>query len=87
MKLLCETSTGESLVTLQNVMYVPGMAANLVSVSRATAAGAKAVFVGECCQLEVDGEVVLEARKSEGDLRDQPGGGARRTHDFRNGRR
>ena len=65
-KLLCETSTGESLVTLQNVMYVPGMAANLVSVSRATAAGAKAVFVGECCQLEVDGEVVLEARKSEG---------------------
>ena len=33
--------------------------------STATATAAKAVFVGECNQLEVDGEVVLEARKSE----------------------
>ena len=65
-KLLCETATGESLVTLQNVMYVAGMAANLISLSRATAAGAEAVFARECCQLEVDKEVVLEARKSEG---------------------
>ena len=28
LKLLCETAIGESLVTLLNVMYVPGMAAN-----------------------------------------------------------
>lgn len=63
--LLCETSTETSLVTLQNVVCVSAMAADLVSMSRATAAGAKAVFVGECCQLEVDREVVLGARKLE----------------------
>ena len=65
-KLRCETPTGESLVTLQNLKYVPGVAANLVSVSKATEAGAKAVFVRDRCQLEIDGEVVLEARKSKG---------------------
>ena len=53
-------------MTLYNVKYVPGVAVNLVSASKATEAGAKAVFVGECCQLEIDGEVVLEARKSKG---------------------
>ena len=40
-KLRCETPTGESLVTLQNAKYVPAVAANLVSVSKATKAGAK----------------------------------------------
>ena len=51
---------------MQNVNYVPGVAANLVSVSKATEAGANAVFVGDRCQLEIDVEVVLEARKSKG---------------------
>ena len=46
--------------------YVPRVAANLVSASKATEAGAKEVFVGDRCQLEIDGEVVLEARKSKG---------------------
>jgi transposase InsO family protein len=64
-ELQCATPTEESLVTLQNVMYVPGVAANLISVSKATEV-ATVLFKENSCELEVDGEVVLVARKVKG---------------------
>lgn len=43
-------------LSLQNVVYGPGVAANPVSVSKATEVGTVA-FKGNGCQLEVDREV------------------------------
>jgi hypothetical protein len=40
-KLLCKTPSGERLITLTDVKYVPGMPVDLFSVSRATSQGAK----------------------------------------------
>ncbi|GAQ92611.1 hypothetical protein KFL_010700040 [Klebsormidium nitens] len=65
-QLRCATPTGESLVTLQNVMYVPGVAANLISVSKATEVASVLFKENGNCELEVDGEVVLVARKVKG---------------------
>ena len=65
-ELRCATPTGESLVTLQNVMYVPGVAANLISVSKATEVASVLFKENGNCELEVDGEVVLVARKVKG---------------------
>jgi hypothetical protein len=64
-ELRCATPTGESLVTLRNVMYVSGVAANLISVSKATEV-ATVLFKESSCELEVDGEVVLVAGKVKG---------------------
>ncbi|GAQ93601.1 hypothetical protein KFL_016980010, partial [Klebsormidium nitens] len=65
-ELRCATPTGESLVAVQNVMYVPGVAANLISVSKATGVASVQFKENGNCELEVDGEVVLVARKVKG---------------------
>ncbi|GAQ93030.1 protein with ribonuclease H-like and integrase domains [Klebsormidium nitens] len=60
---------GGSLVTLPgsaNVMYVPGVAANLISVSKATEVASVLFKENGNCELEVDGEVVPVARKVKG---------------------
>ncbi|GAQ93414.1 hypothetical protein KFL_015100010, partial [Klebsormidium nitens] len=63
-ELRCETPSGERVNLLREVAYVPGVAENLFSVKKATAVGAAVVFVGEVCEVSVDGEIVLRAEEN-----------------------
>jgi hypothetical protein len=65
-KLLCKTPSGERLITLTYVKYVPGMPVNLFSVSRATSQGAKVEFNGDRNQIVHKGQVALQAREMNG---------------------
>ena len=65
-ELLCKTSSGEQLIALQGVKYVPGMPVNLFSVSRAVSQGAKVVFNGIRSEILYDGKVVLQAQEANG---------------------
>ncbi|GAQ93561.1 hypothetical protein KFL_016490010, partial [Klebsormidium nitens] len=65
-ELLCKVPGGEQLVTLTDVKYVPGVPVNLFSVSRAQVSGAEVVFRQGRSQVLLDGDVMMEARLSEG---------------------
>ncbi|GAQ92728.1 putative retrotransposon protein with Ribonuclease H-like superfamily and integrase domain [Klebsormidium nitens] len=60
-EILVKTPTGVALVTLREVLYVPGAAANLFSVSKATEKGAEFVFTEKKCELRHAGETLFEA--------------------------
>ena len=62
----CTTPTGEQINTLREVMYVPGVAENLFSVSRATELGAKFVFKQDVCQVFMGTDLVLQAKQQGG---------------------
>ncbi|KAG1665162.1 hypothetical protein FOA52_005543 [Chlamydomonas sp. UWO 241] len=53
-----------SVVELQRVLYVPGIAHNLISVSATTKLGAHVAFSAQSCQLISNGDVHLEGFKS-----------------------
>ncbi|KAG1658218.1 hypothetical protein FOA52_009557 [Chlamydomonas sp. UWO 241] len=55
-----------SVVELQRVLYVPGIAHNLISVSATTKLGAHVAFSAQSCQLISNGDVHLEGFKSNG---------------------
>ncbi|GAQ93021.1 hypothetical protein KFL_012550030 [Klebsormidium nitens] len=65
-ELRCVTPTRECLMTPKNVMYVSRVAANLISVSKASKVACVLFKKNGKCELEVDGEVVLVARKVKG---------------------
>jgi hypothetical protein len=65
-KLLCKTPSGERLITLTDVKYVPGMPVNLFSVSCATSQGAKVEFNGDRNHIVHKGQVALQAREVNG---------------------
>lgn len=65
-ELRCLTPAGEQINTLREVMYVPGVAKNLFSVSRATELGAEFVFKRGVFQVFVGKEVVLRAELQDG---------------------
>jgi hypothetical protein len=58
-ELRCLTPVGERINTLREVMFVPGVAENLFSVSRATKLGAEFVFKRGVCQVFMRNEVML----------------------------
>ncbi len=60
-ELRCLTPVGEWVNTLHEVMFVPGVAENLFSVSKATELGAEFVFQRGVCQVFMKNEVVLQA--------------------------
>jgi hypothetical protein len=60
------TLVGERINTLREVMFVPGVAENLFSVSRATELGAEFVFKRGVCQVFMRNEVVLRAEQEGG---------------------
>ncbi|GAQ92324.1 Reverse transcriptase [Klebsormidium nitens] len=62
-ELQCETPEGEQVNLLREVAYVPGVAENLFSVKKATAVGAEVVFRGKVCEVSMDGQVVLRAKR------------------------
>ncbi|KAG1669146.1 hypothetical protein FOA52_002657 [Chlamydomonas sp. UWO 241] len=55
-----------SVVELHRVLYVPGIAHNLISVSATTKLGAHVAFSAQSCQLISNGDVHLEGFKSNG---------------------
>jgi hypothetical protein len=56
-ELRCATPEGERVVTLEEVFYVPGAAANLLSVKRAVDWGAEVVMSRGMCYIKDKGEV------------------------------
>jgi hypothetical protein len=62
-KLRCATPKGEQVVTLEEVFYVPGAAANLFSVKRATDRGAEVVMSRGMCYIKDKGEVTVQAKE------------------------
>jgi hypothetical protein len=65
-ELRCVTPDGEQLVTLKEVFYIPGVAANLFSVRRATEKGAEVFMTKARCYVKYEGDVVMQARDSRG---------------------
>jgi hypothetical protein len=65
-ELWCLTLVGERVNTLREVMFVPGVAENLFSMSRATELGAEFVFKRGMCQMFMRNEVVLRAEQKGG---------------------
>jgi hypothetical protein len=65
-ELQCLTPVGERVNTLREVMFVPRVAKNLFSVSRATELGAEFVFKRGVCQVFMRNEVVLRAEQKGG---------------------
>jgi hypothetical protein len=65
-ELRCLTPIGERVNTLHEVMFVPRVAENLFSVSRATKLGAGFVFKRGVCQVFMRNEVVLQAEQKGG---------------------
>jgi hypothetical protein len=65
-ELRCVTLDGKQLVTLKEVYYVLGVAANLFSVRRATEKGAEVFMTKERCYVKYEGDVVMQARDSRG---------------------
>jgi hypothetical protein len=66
MELRCLTPVGERVNTLREVMFVPGVAENLFSMSRATELGGEFVFQWGVCQVFMKNEVVLQAEQKGG---------------------
>jgi hypothetical protein len=62
-ELRCATPEGERVVTLEEVFYVPGAAANLFSVKRATDRGAEVVMSWGTCYIKDKGEVTVQAKE------------------------
>ncbi len=65
-ELRCLTPVGERVNTLREVMFVPGVAENLFSVSKAIELGAEFVFQRGVCQMFMRNEVVLQAEQKGG---------------------
>jgi hypothetical protein len=63
-EILVKTPIGQALVTLQNVLYVPGAAANLFSVAKATKKGAEFSFRATSCKLNMRGRLFLMVGRS-----------------------
>ena len=61
-ELRCELPSGEQVVTLKNVLYIPGVAANLFSIKKATKAGAEFHFTDKMCKVTLREEMVMQAR-------------------------
>lgn len=57
------TSYGGEVVTLQDVLHVPSLSYNLISISRATAAGASVSFDKDEVLMKKDGKVVIKGVK------------------------
>jgi hypothetical protein len=53
-------------VLLKNTLLVPGLAKDLVSVSRLTEKGCNIAFVNGAAEILIDGKVILKAKKSNG---------------------
>jgi len=66
MELRCLTPVGERVNTLREVMFVPGVAENLFSVSKATELGAEFIFKRGVCQVFMRNEVVLRVEQKGG---------------------
>ena len=62
----CETPSGRSVVTLNEVRHVPGAKVNLFAMGRATDAGARVSFENGKAQFEMHGVVNMEAVKRDG---------------------
>jgi hypothetical protein len=62
-ELRCATPEGERVATLEEVFYVPGAAANLFSVKRATDRGAEVVMSRGMCYIKDKGEVTVQAKE------------------------
>ena len=66
-ELRCELPTGVRVITLNKVMYIPGIAANLFSVKKATKTGAEFRFTDDLCEAYVGDTLALQA-VTRGDL-------------------
>jgi hypothetical protein len=60
-ELRCVTPDGEQLVTLKDVYYVSGVAADLFSVRRATVKGAEVFVTTAWCYVKYEGNTVMQA--------------------------
>lgn len=63
-----EIDDGEQIIkcTVKNVLFVPGICANLISVNQLTQQGFSVMFEEDKCKILDENEVVLEAHRSEG---------------------
>ena len=64
-ELRCELPTGVRVITLNKVMFIPGIAANLFSVKKATKAGAEFRFTDDLCEAQ-HGETRWRSKRSRG---------------------
>ena len=53
-------------IEIQNVLYVPAMSMNLLSVSTITHSGCEVSFTGDTCRVKYDGDLLMEAHKRDG---------------------